>query len=175
MLHGMNTEQNRTRRPWLDWPTRNRHSPLGHVYAVAYSTGAVKVGSTRNPRGRAVELRNGAAQYGATITDAWLSAPHGEYLANERALHAECAALGPRWATETFACSVHDVVAAADRLPMTNAAPPEQTLQGAQKRTAARRARARTLYAEGLTYRDIAKQLDCSLGTVHADLSPAPA
>jgi hypothetical protein len=172
MLHDVNSELSRTRRPWLDWPTRNRHSPLGYVYAVAYSTGAVKVGATRNPRSRANDLRIGAAQYGATITDAWLSRPHGEYQLNEGRLHSACAALGPRWATETFACSLHDVVAAAEQLPMTSTPPAEpQTRSRVQARIAERRADARAMRADGSTVREIAAALEVSVGAAHGYLA----
>jgi DNA-directed RNA polymerase specialized sigma24 family protein len=167
----MNNGSNRSRRPWDDWPTRNRHSPLGYVYVIAYSTGAVKVGKTLQPRARARDLRFAAAQFGVTITDAWVSRPHGEYAANEVRLHAACAALGPCWGPETFACSLHDVVAAADGLPMTNTPPAEPTnLRGAQARAAQRRAKVLELHAEGYQQREIAAELGCSVGTVHADL-----
>jgi hypothetical protein len=166
MLHGVNTEQ-LSRSPWLDWPTRNRHWTLGYVYAVTYSTGAVKVGSTADPRGRAVQLRNLAAQFGVTITNAWLSAPHGEYRTNEQRLHQACAALGPRWAVETFACSIHDVITAARDLPMTSAAAPEAMPSRAAARIADRRRRAQELRAQGETIRFIAEELGVSVAAAH--------
>lgn len=143
---------------------------------MTYSTGAVKVGKTRDPRRRIEQLRIGAAQYGATITDAWLSEPHGEYAANEARLHDACAAMGPRWAVETFACNIQDVVDAAGRLSMTKTPPAEPaTRSNMEARAESRRQHVMRLIAEGYTYRMIAAELDVSVGTVHADVSRSSA
>jgi hypothetical protein len=177
-VRGVNKPLNtlsRTKRPWVDWPTRSRTDGLGHIYAVAYSSGAVKVGMTRDPRRRADTLRISAAQHGITITDAWLSIPHGEYEANEIKLHTICAALGPRWATETFTCSIHDVIAAAEELPMTEVPAPVGVFRPiyhgrSAARAEVRRQRVQKLRTEGRSYREIAAEVGCSIGTVRADL-----
>lgn len=58
----------------------------GYIYAVALSTGLVKVGKTVNPRARLGSHVSHATRVGVDVLDVWLSSRHENYADNERAL-----------------------------------------------------------------------------------------
>jgi len=65
-----------------------------HVYVIEFSSGTIKVGQTRSPQKRIDQHSKAAAAHGHTVRRNWISGPHAEFEANERALIAFCAA---RW------------------------------------------------------------------------------
>lgn len=68
-------------------PLHKRPNGLdGYLYAVALSTGLVKVGRTVNPRGRLGSHISHAHKVGVDVLDLWLSPRHQNYAANEREL-----------------------------------------------------------------------------------------
>lgn len=66
----------------------------GHVYVLALSNDTVKVGQTKDAAQRMNTHKSAARSLGLTVTDKWISPPHAEWLANERALKAIAAELG---------------------------------------------------------------------------------
>lgn len=151
---------------WHGWPTRDRASGDGYAYALEYSSGAVKIGSTRDPRTRMQHLEWNAAQYGVTVTRSWLSRRHGEYRDSEARAIARACSLGQRIGSETFRAPFDDVVAAVSSTGQYVPAPPGESVAETLRRD--RRDRARAMSADGMTYRAIAGELGVSLGTVHA-------
>lgn len=156
--------------PSAEWPGRDRRSPNGYVYVIEFSTGAVKVGRTRNPQQRATKLMFEAAQFGASLTRWWLSKPHTEFVTSEERLIAAGSRVGTRIGSETFRCNFHDMVAVAEDVGGRFMPAPRFESQ-AVLRTKGRQERARELRAEGFSYRKIAAELGVSLGTVHNDLA----
>ncbi|WP_045562338.1 GIY-YIG nuclease family protein [Streptomyces sp. FxanaA7] len=65
-----------------------------HVYVLAFTSGTVKVGQTRNPVNRFKEHGKAAEAHGHTITRSWASTPHIEFRENESALIGFCS---DRW------------------------------------------------------------------------------
>jgi hypothetical protein len=74
--------------------TESRTMRAGHVYAIQFGSGVVKVGRTFQPTGRIAEHEKTAKAHGQFIYDSLVSPPHTNYAANERALIAFCA---ERW------------------------------------------------------------------------------
>jgi DNA-binding CsgD family transcriptional regulator len=156
---------------WSAWPGRDRGSTCGYVYAVEYSSGAVKVGATRNPQQRMRQLGWAAAEFGVTLVRGWLSDADEDYLIREGDLIGYAATLGPRIATETFRVPWSRVVAAAQARQRTYIPTPRAANSPTAMRRAERREHVRRLHGEGRSYREIAGELGVSLGTVHADLN----
>jgi hypothetical protein len=152
---------------WQAWPGRDRRSTDGYVYVVVYSTGAVKVGATRNPRQRMDQLSWAAAQFGVELSRGWLSDSCADYREREAALLAHAARCGPRIGSETYRAAYEDVRAAAQRDLRTHVPGPRVDSPRVMRR-AERREEARALHASGRSYRAIAAELGVSLGTVHA-------
>lgn len=65
----------------------------GVVYALAYDTGIVKVGSTARPRGRVVQHQYQGRAYGATLVEVWVSTAFRLYRPAEKALVSEASRL----------------------------------------------------------------------------------
>ncbi|MFF5185649.1 hypothetical protein ACFY30_17995 [Streptomyces sp. NPDC000345] len=79
-------------------PVPNRAAKgTGFVYVLAITgpVSYVKVGSTAGPRARFVALRSEAHRVGSTVTRAWLSPAHPQYLASESRTLEACRALSP--------------------------------------------------------------------------------
>lgn len=74
--------------------TESRTMRAGHVYAVQFSTGVVKVGQTRQLKARLADHAKTAQAHGHTVHESLLSPPHTNYLANEAALIAFCSSRG---------------------------------------------------------------------------------
>lgn len=68
----------------------------GYVYALLFGTGIVRVGRTDDARTDVTALRSEARAFGADLADWWVSVPHVEWVANERALIECCRVLGGR-------------------------------------------------------------------------------
>lgn len=102
----------------------------GHVYLVAFSSGSVKVGLASFPKKRLAQHIAGAACHGVEVLAAWVSGPHVEAEANERALISAARALGgtprpyannqvyPEWFTNV---DLHDLKTHAETLTYTRA------------------------------------------------------
>lgn len=56
---------------------------LGYIYVLRFSTGLIKVGSTRNPYGRLSGYRKQLAPHDIHVAWCWVSAPHSDYLTTE--------------------------------------------------------------------------------------------
>ena len=67
----------------------------GYVYAIQFSNGIVKVGSTRNPHARITTHRGDASRFGLTVTEVWLSSNHDTYLRSEQVLIEIASSLTP--------------------------------------------------------------------------------
>jgi hypothetical protein len=152
---------------YSEWPERDHHSPHGYLYVVEFSSGAVKVGHTTDPRARANSLRIDAQKYGLTLTRWWLSPRHTNHADNERKLLFVAPGLGEKLATEYFRCNFHDLVAAASSLPMKVAPVAPAYLTAGQRRTAAKRAKARELRELGYSISEIVAELNISRGSAH--------
>jgi len=74
----------------------------GYLYAVAFSTGVIKVGQTIDPRARLGNHRSHAAAYGIAVVNLWISAAHRDYVLSETRLIRECLKLGSRERREYF-------------------------------------------------------------------------
>lgn len=68
----------------------------GYVYALLFGTGVVRVGRAEDARGEVTALRKDARAFGTDLADWWVSGPHAEWVANERALIESCRTLGGR-------------------------------------------------------------------------------
>ncbi len=90
----------------------------GYLYAVAFSTGMVKVGQTVEPRTRLNKHRRDAEAFGAEVTGLWLSPLHRNYQRNEILFIARCSRLGHRRKNEFFRTSLDAVVEIAAGLEM---------------------------------------------------------
>jgi Homeodomain-like domain len=156
---------------WRTWPTRDRSSIKGYVYVIEYSTGAVKVGSTRDPRGRIQNLEWTAAQFGVTVARGWLSDGDEDYREREQDLIAVASGLGQRLAAETFRAPYLKVVTAAQGRVRTWV-PTAPTQSPVFLRREHRRAEVIRMFQEGYSYREIAAEIGCSAGTIHSDLKP---
>jgi hypothetical protein len=89
----------------------------GHLYVVGFSTGAIKVGQTRDPRKRLREHRRDAGAYGVKIVNVWVSEVHVRYLMNETLLIGACRRMGTPARSEYFTgIEFDDAVACAARL-----------------------------------------------------------
>lgn len=66
----------------------------GHVYALAFDSGGVKVGRTQNIKRRLNQHRCDARRFGLTVTDEWASPLHLEWYTNEDTLKRLAAKLG---------------------------------------------------------------------------------
>lgn len=58
----------------------------GHIYALRYSDGTVKIGRSISPIRRAATHRAAGARFGVAVTDEWISTRHHEWRENETAL-----------------------------------------------------------------------------------------
>ena len=67
---------------------------VGHVYALAFGNGDVKVGRTRNVKRRLARHRYNARKSGLTITSVWVSPLHLERDLNEETLKKLAAKFG---------------------------------------------------------------------------------
>lgn len=56
----------------------------GYVYAIAFSNGSVKVGSTADPETRIKTHRENAKAFEIQIVDLWLTDAHVNYLLSEQ-------------------------------------------------------------------------------------------
>lgn len=74
----------------------------GYLYIVGFSTGAIKVGQTVEPRKRLRDHRRDALAFGVYVVDLWVSEAHANYLANEVALLRLCLTIGPCAKQEYF-------------------------------------------------------------------------
>lgn len=63
-----------------------KDSYLGFVYLLEFDTGVIKVGKAVDPRRRLQAHKSSAEAMGRRLVAAWVSRPHGNYAANERAL-----------------------------------------------------------------------------------------
>lgn len=70
--------------------TESRTMRAGHIYAVQFSNGVLKVGQTRKPKTRFADHAKAAQAHGHSVEETLLSPPHINYLDNERALIAFC-------------------------------------------------------------------------------------
>lgn len=147
---------------WSEWPTRDTNRVRGYVYVLRFTSGAVKIGHTQNPRQRAHAHRVDAARYGLAITDAWLSPDHTNYRDTERALVAELPKLGRLLAVEYVAAPFADVVAAAERLDYQLVPTLEQRLTLLEQRRTQRDDEIRRAYAEEHSIRRVAHALGVS-------------
>jgi hypothetical protein len=100
-------------------PTAQRHSYEGHVYVLQFGS-AVKVGTTTDPCSRiARHARSHLSNHGA-LSRIWISTPHVEAEANERALIDFCEARGrviPGSSESFLGVDVDHVVTFAGSLP----------------------------------------------------------
>lgn len=105
---------------------------VGHVYALQFSTGVVKVGQTKQPKARLADHAKTAQAHGHAVHETLLSPPHTNYLANELALIAFCSSRGSLIAGREYfeGCDMEEVARFFGDLPI--AAPTE-----ADKRAAA--------------------------------------
>jgi hypothetical protein len=85
---------------WTPWPIAPEGH--GHLYAIRFSTGVVKVGQTNHPSRRMAEHRRDAWAYGVVITNMWISRAHATYLPNEVRLIAFAAHKAERSRREYF-------------------------------------------------------------------------
>jgi hypothetical protein len=124
--------------------TESRTMRAGHVYAIQFCSGVLKVGRTSQPNARIAEHEKAARAHGRFIYDTIVSPPHTNYVANERALIAFCA---ERWelaaGREYFAAAdMEAVVRFTDTLAFTPLAQGQITAAAAQAmQERARRAR----------------------------------
>jgi hypothetical protein len=101
--------------------TKSRTMRAGHVYAIQFGSGVLKVGRTFQPAARIAEHEKTARAHGQFIYDSLTSPLHTNYAANEQALIAFCA---ERWelaaGREYFAAAdMEAVVRFADTLTFT--------------------------------------------------------
>lgn len=75
---------------------------MGHIYVIAFTTGAVKVGQSVIPQQRIATHRTDARAYGTEVTDTWISPDHANYAANERRLISFCSRRWSRIRAECF-------------------------------------------------------------------------
>jgi len=68
----------------------------GYVYALLLANGIVRVGRTEDAREAVTAVRKDARSFGTDLADWWVSVPHAEWLATERALIESCHVLGGR-------------------------------------------------------------------------------
>lgn len=90
----------------------------GFLYVIQFSTGAVKVGMTEDPRRRIGEHRRDAEAFKVAITNFWLSPAHWNFRDNEVALINRCAEVSSRARREYFhEITFPDAVSIAAGLP----------------------------------------------------------
>ncbi|WP_027944246.1 GIY-YIG nuclease family protein [Amycolatopsis taiwanensis] len=61
-----------------------------HLYVVEFGEHGVKVGITANPKTRMAQHERDGRNFGRLVTRVWVSGPHAEAAANERAVIAYC-------------------------------------------------------------------------------------
>lgn len=69
---------------------------VGYLYVVRFTTGVVKVGSTRNPYRRVSRYRSNLNPFGIDVVQCWLSRPHKDYARLEASLIKTAAGIGTR-------------------------------------------------------------------------------
>jgi hypothetical protein len=74
----------------------------GFIYVILFSTGAIKVGQTVEPRTRLSKHRRDAEVYGVTIVDYWVSPQHANYVSSETMLIKQCRRVGTPVKKEYF-------------------------------------------------------------------------
>lgn len=70
--------------------TESRTMRVGHIYAVQFSSGVLKVGQTTQPKTRLADHAKAAQAHGHSVAETLVSPPHVNYCDNERLLIAFC-------------------------------------------------------------------------------------
>ncbi len=97
---------------------RSSRDGEGFIYVIQFSTGAIKVGQTVEPRTRLNKHRRDAEVYGVVIVDYWVSPQHANYLSSETLLIKHCREVATPVKKEYFiGLAFADAVAIAGRLP----------------------------------------------------------
>lgn len=74
----------------------------GYVYVIAFDSGLIKVGQTKNARTRFNTHQRTARSFGLTVADRWESPLHVGWLENERALKRIASELGGKPTTPEY-------------------------------------------------------------------------
>lgn len=149
----------------------------GYVYAVLLGTGIVRVGRTDDARTAVRGLRKDARAHGTDLADWWVSVPHEEWVANERALIECCLILGgKRTAPGCYSGADFALLTGkAHDLSFTSTAGWEYGRVHRRRPDGQhpdrRMAEAVSYRAGGLTVRDIAARLGVSHTTIVRDLA----
>ncbi|WP_433541169.1 hypothetical protein ACQP10_08575 [Streptosporangium sandarakinum] len=68
----------------------------GQIYVIAFSTGVIKVGQSKDGKRRVAQHRSDSAKHGVSIDHVWVSPLHLNYEGNEGELIAFCRRSGGR-------------------------------------------------------------------------------
>ena len=104
----------------------------GYVYVLRYGDGAVKVGRTRGAGGRLKGHQTTGRVFGRQMVDWWVSPPHDDWKANEKALIGIAAEMGTPIAAEYFPGI--DFAALVDRAKTLPFPPPDPAAANAASR-----------------------------------------
>ncbi len=95
----------------------------GFIYVILFSTGAIKVGQTVEPRTRLNKHRRDAEVYGVAIVDYWVSPQHANHVSSETLLIKQCRRVATPVKKEYFiGLAFADAVEIAGGLPFVHRA-----------------------------------------------------